>query len=159
MLLLNPKNYSREHKDPRSKEIIEKTIAFFEEKGLEAIKADDQASQWHEDFFEFIKKEKVFSTFLTPEGLGDNARWDMWRISEFNEILGFYGLSYWYAWQVTILGLGPIWMSKNDKARRRARRRRAARATPPPRRRRRRSRCSSNRGTTASRRPACAACM
>ena len=38
----------------------------------------------------------------------------------FNEILGFYGLPYWYAWQVTILGLGPIWQSENDAARARA---------------------------------------
>ena len=33
---------------------------------------------------------------------------------EFNEILAFYGLHYWYTWQVSILGLAPIWMSKND---------------------------------------------
>jgi len=39
----------------------------------------------------------------------------MWRISEFNEVLGFYGLCYWYAWQVTILGLGPIWMGSNEE--------------------------------------------
>ena len=30
------------------------------------------------------------------------------------EILGFYGLPYWYTWQVTVLGLGPIWMSDNE---------------------------------------------
>ena len=40
----------------------------------------------------------------------------MWRIQQFNEILGFYGLPYWYTWQVTILGLGPIWMSNNKEA-------------------------------------------
>lgn len=33
---------------------------------------------------------------------------------DFNEILGFYSLTYWYAWQVSILGLGPIWMGKNE---------------------------------------------
>ena len=33
---------------------------------------------------------------------------------DFNEILGFYSLAYWYTWQVTILGLGPIWMGKNE---------------------------------------------
>ncbi|MFC1936627.1 acyl-CoA dehydrogenase, partial [Chloroflexota bacterium] len=38
----------------------------------------------------------------------------------FNEILGFYGLAYWYTWQVTILGLGPIWMSDNDELKRKA---------------------------------------
>ena len=37
-----------------------------------------------------------------------------------SEILGFYGLAYWYAEQVTILGLGPIWQSENIKAKERA---------------------------------------
>ncbi len=37
------------------------------------------------------------------------------RNCAFNEILGFYGLQYWYTWQVTILGLGPIWMGNNEK--------------------------------------------
>ena len=54
-------------------------------------------------------------------GYGDaDARWDTWRICEFNEILGFYGLAYWYTWQVSILGLGPIWMSKNEALKRKA---------------------------------------
>ena len=43
-----------------------------------------------------------------------DARWDTWRNCEFNEILAFYGLAYWYTWQVSILGLGPIWMSPNE---------------------------------------------
>jgi len=44
----------------------------------------------------------------------------MWRIQEFNEIISFYGLPYWYTWQVTILGLGPIWMSDNEEAKAKA---------------------------------------
>ncbi len=56
----------------------------------------------------------------TPAGEGAaDARWDTWRICEFAEILGFYGLQYWYTWQVSVLGLGPIWMSKNEAVRRR----------------------------------------
>ena len=46
-----------------------------------------------------------------------DARWDTWRICEFAEILGFYGLQYWYTWQVSVLGLGPIWMSDNEALR------------------------------------------
>jgi acyl-CoA dehydrogenase len=59
MTLLNPKSYSRFHPDPRSKEIAEKTIAFFEKKGLEAIKEDDQASKWHQDFSNLSKRKKL----------------------------------------------------------------------------------------------------
>ena len=40
--------------------------------------------------------------------------------AHFNEITGFYGLAYWYTWQVSILGLGPIWQSENAAARQRA---------------------------------------
>lgn len=116
MHLLNPKKYSRFHSDELSAELVEKTINFFEKKGLKKIKEDDQSMVWYEDFLDFIKEEQIFSNFLTPAKYSaNNGRWDMYRISEFNEILGFYGLCYWYAWQVTILGLGPIWMGTNEE--------------------------------------------
>ena len=61
------------------------------------------------------------ATMCTPEGYGAaDSRWDTWRICEFAEILGFYGLQYWYTWQVTVLGLGPIWMSENEAIKKRA---------------------------------------
>lgn len=120
MQLLNPKKYQRFHADQRSREMVEKTIAFFENKGLKKIKEDDQAMVWYEDFLDFIKEEQIFADFLTPARYAEGSgRWDMYRISEFNEILGFYGLCYWYAWQVTILGLGPIWMGINEEVKKR----------------------------------------
>jgi len=117
VLLLNPRSLMNRYKDSRSAEIMTKTITFFEEKGLARIKEDDQSRDWYQDFLTFVKEERVFATLLTPEQYGrDDTRWDMWRNEEFNEILGFYGLCYWYTWQVSILGLGPIWMSENEKA-------------------------------------------
>ncbi len=114
-MLLNPKSYTLKHEDKRFQEIVEKTIAFFENKGLQKVKDDDHHRIWYADFLEFVKKEQIFSTLLTPSKYGDEGcRWDTWRIAHFNEILGFYGLAYWYTWQVSILGLGPIWMSGNE---------------------------------------------
>jgi acyl-CoA dehydrogenase len=116
MLLLNPKKHNREYPDEKSKEIMLKTIEFFEKKGKKKIKEDDHQKNWYADFLEFVKEEKVFATLLTPSDYGDaDSRWDTWRICELNEILGFYGLCYWYTWQVSILGLGPIWMSDNEE--------------------------------------------
>lgn len=115
-LLLNPRTESYEHLDETSKKIVQKTIAFFEEKGKKQLKEDDHERVWYEDFLNFSKNEKLFATFLTPSGYGkDGKRWDTQRNCAINEVLGFYGLSYWYTWQVTILGLGPIWMSNNEK--------------------------------------------
>jgi len=121
VILLNPKNYNRQHTDPKTREVMLRTINFFESKGLKKIKEDDQAMTWYDDFLNFIKKEQTFATLLTPSGYGDaDSRWDMWRIEEYNEILGFYGISYWYAWQVSILGLGPIWMGTNEEVKHKA---------------------------------------
>ncbi len=117
MILLNPKKYTPENLDAPTRELLLKTIRFFEERGKLKLKSEDHARAWYSDFLEFQKKEKIFATFLTP-GLtpasAPHARWDTWRNCQMSEILGFYGLNYWYTWQVTMLGLGPIWMSKND---------------------------------------------
>lgn len=120
MRVLNPKSYSADYQDPCFQDLVDKTIDFFESKGLKQIKKDDQSMVWYDDFLEFIKKEKVFATLLTPARYGGgDKRWDMRRLCEYNEILGFYGLCYWYAWQVTILGLGPIWMGENEALKKR----------------------------------------
>jgi acyl-CoA dehydrogenase len=120
-LLLNPKKHNRRYGDERSREIMLKTIEFFENKGKRKLKADDRECVWYADFIEFQKKQKIFATLLTPEQYGgENDRWDTWRNCEFNEILAFYGLAYWYTWQVSILGLGPIWQSENEALKRKA---------------------------------------
>jgi acyl-CoA dehydrogenase len=118
MFLLNPRHPTRHCADARSRELIEKTIGFFEAKGKARLRKDDLDRTWYADFLDFAARERLFATFLTPAPLGkEGARWDTWRNCALNEVLGFYGLAYWYTWQVSILGLGPIWMSRNEAAR------------------------------------------
>ncbi|MBT8131841.1 MAG: acyl-CoA/acyl-ACP dehydrogenase, partial [Gammaproteobacteria bacterium] len=115
-MLLNPHKPDYDHQEDRSTEIMRKTIAFFENKGRRRIKEDDHERKWYADFIEFQGREQIFSTLMTPAEYADGrkaVRWDSWRNCEFNEILGFYGLGYWYTWQVSMLGLGPIWISDN----------------------------------------------
>ncbi len=114
-MLLNPNKHTRKYHDDLSKEIMVKTINFFEERGKQKLLEDNIECNWYEDFIDFLKEEKIFYNFLTPAKYGENTRWDTWRNCEMNEILAFYGLQHWYAWQVTILGLGPIWASNNEK--------------------------------------------
>ncbi len=115
-MILNPKKEKYDHLDQRSREIMLKTIDFFENKGLEKIKSDYHGSVWYSDFLDFVKENKIFATLLTPTQYSSDpdARWDTTRNSDYSEILGFYGIEYWYTWQVTILGLGPIWMGENE---------------------------------------------
>ncbi|WP_328296606.1 acyl-CoA/acyl-ACP dehydrogenase [Streptomyces sp. NBC_00435] len=123
-LLFNPRTYDPAHFDPETRRLLRATVDWFEDRGKRRLIEDYRSRAWLADFLAFSAKEGLFATFLTPEPAAgqdeSDKRWDTARIAALNEILGFYGLDYWYAWQVTILGLGPVWQSGNAAARARA---------------------------------------
>jgi acyl-CoA dehydrogenase len=120
MILLDPRKLEKKYSDARSREVMEKTVAFFENKGKKKLLEDFHDREWYSDFLEYAGREGLFATICTPSGYGaEDSRWDTWRNCEFAEILGFYGLPYWYVWQVSVLGLGPIWMSDNEEVKQR----------------------------------------
>ncbi|WP_407288790.1 acyl-CoA dehydrogenase family protein [Streptomyces sp. BP-8] len=122
-LLFNPRTYDPAHFDPETRRLLRATVDWFEERGKRQLIEDYRSRAWLADFLAFSAKEGLFATFLTPAsaaGGQQDKRWDTARIAVLNEIFGFYGLDYWYAWQVTILGLGPVWQSDNAAARGRA---------------------------------------
>lgn len=120
MALLHPLKETWAQFDSATQKIFRSTVDFFEKKGKRALKQEDHEVIWYTDFLDFIKSEHVFHYFLTPSAYGDSpeCRWDSARNTAYSEILGFYSLSHWYAWQVSILGLGPIWMGKNEDMKR-----------------------------------------
>ena len=121
--LLQPKRYKSLMTDEGSRAIMNKTIAFFEKMGKARILDDYSKKVWYREFVDFIGKEQIFAKLLTPKQYAEgdpDCRWDTARNSEYAELLSFYGLGYWYCFQVTILGLGPIWMSQNEKAKKKA---------------------------------------
>lgn len=116
-ILLNPQGPEYSEIDSISRVLLEKTIEYFENRGKIKLKDDDHDRVWYSDFLDFQSKNKLFSTFLTPSDVAtrENQRWDTFRNSAMSELLGFYGLHFWYTWQVSILGLGPLFMTKNSK--------------------------------------------
>ncbi|HET6703841.1 acyl-CoA dehydrogenase [Amycolatopsis sp.] len=122
-MLLNPRDYDPAHFDAETRRLLRATIDWFEQRGKAKLTEDYHNRTFYADFIEFAGKEGLFSTFLTPAanaGGNPDKRWDTARVAALSEILGFYGLNYWYPWQVTILGLGPVWQSANETARKRA---------------------------------------
>ncbi|MFC9996305.1 acyl-CoA dehydrogenase family protein [Nocardia sp. NPDC127526] len=121
--LFNPKTCEFAEFDAETRRLLRATVNWFESRGKQRLLADARDRIWYSEFLDFVKSERVFATFLTPaaEANGDpNKRWDTARIAMMSKILGFYGMQYWYVWQVTILGLGPIWQSPNAEAKARA---------------------------------------
>ena len=122
-LIFNPDTWSAPYLDAADEQKLKAMIEWFEDRGKQTLKDHDRENRWYSDFLEMQAEQDIFADFLTPEGEGGGdpaKRWDTQRICAFNEISAFYGLAYWYTWQVTILGLGPIFQSDNGEARRRA---------------------------------------
>jgi len=123
-LLFNPSTYDPSSFDDGTRRQLLALVDFFETKGLAKNKEEYYSGEWYSDYLKLIADKRIFADFATPAEVGrlvgdDNARWDLARINELNEILGFYSLAHWYAWQVSVLGLGPVWLSGNDDARKR----------------------------------------
>ena len=128
-LLFNPHAPVPARFDAETRRLLRATIDFFENRGKKALIDSSIERAWYGDFLDFAAKEGLFATFLTPaadagdddsgegSGEGSGKRWDTARNAALSEILGFYGLGYWYTWQVTVLGLGPVWQSANQIAR------------------------------------------
>ena len=122
-MLFQPNHERYEELDEVSRGVMLKTIEYFETLGKNRLLQEYHNQEWYADFIHFLKENRVFSTLLSTNEFSDGQdakRWDTYRICLMNEILAFYGLPFWYAWQVSILGLGPIWMSSNQLARKKA---------------------------------------
>lgn len=124
-LLFNPAQYDPSFLDDKTRESLKALVGFFENKGKQEMQAEYFAGTWYTDFIDFLAEQGLLAMMGTPSEVGRllggdegaaQARWDTARINEFNEILGFYSLAHWYAWQVSVLGLGPVWISENAEA-------------------------------------------
>jgi acyl-CoA dehydrogenase len=120
MLLFNPKSYRGQHPDPHTNDMLQAVVAWFEAKGLKSLKKDWHEKTWNHDFVDFMKSRQVLATLMTPQGYGENAAWNTLRNVEFAEIAAFYGITYWYTFQVSMLGLGPIFNGDNEQVKQRA---------------------------------------
>jgi alkylation response protein AidB-like acyl-CoA dehydrogenase len=125
MLLFNPASYDPTFLDEDSRSAMKDLVGFFEGKGLAEMKDEYHAGTWYKDFLDFNAEKGLFAGVATPANVASlleapvgDGRWDTARINELNEILGFYSLDHWYTWQVSVLGLGPVWTSANEGARR-----------------------------------------
>lgn len=120
MKLLNPNTYQGSFSDTRTNKMLEAVIDWFENKGLKSLKHDWHNTAWNYSFVEFLESQQVFATLMTPEGYAEDACWNTSRNVEFAEITGFYGITYWYTFQVSMLGLGPIFNGDNEGVKQRA---------------------------------------
>ena len=92
-LLFNPGAYDGGDLDLEARRLMLATIEFFESRGKRVLKEHDRDRVWYADFLDFIARERLFATLLTPADVagGDpDKRWDTSaQCCAFNEILRF----------------------------------------------------------------------
>lgn len=123
MLLFSPSRYDASGYDDETRRALSAVREFFEAKGEARLRAEYADATWYADFLEMLQRERIFGLFGTPASVGEqlgqpSARWDTARNNDLSELIGWYSLEHWYAWQVTVLGLGPVWTSDNTDAQR-----------------------------------------
>jgi acyl-CoA dehydrogenase len=123
VLLFSPTRYDASGYDEETRRALGAVREFFEAKGEAQLRQECGEATWYADFLEMLARERIFGLFGTPAAVGEligkpGARWDTARNNDLSELIGWYSLEHWYAWQVTVLGLGPVWTSSNTDAQR-----------------------------------------
>jgi len=96
-------------------------LAFFEAKGLPAIKEEDRRETWCEDWIAFQADKGLYATVLSPAAYSTRGgSFDLFRYARFLEVFAWCSPGHGYSLQVSFLGLFAILMGTNDTLKREA---------------------------------------
>ncbi|UUX34711.1 acyl-CoA dehydrogenase family protein [Fundicoccus culcitae] len=113
--MINPQTFTGEGLDETTRELIQSNIDFWEDRGLRLIKQNEMNRDFDFKWVEHQKENKVLATLYTPKGYGpEDSKFDLRRITNYNEYLAFYNASARYMWQASLIGAIPTWFSDNE---------------------------------------------
>ncbi len=114
-VILNPNKMSGTFPDAKTNQVMKDVRDHLENFGKLQILKDVANKRDLEDWYKYQGSKNVYSTMLTPAGYGNkDTSFDLSKISAISELLAFYNPSIWYTFQVSLLGVCPIWMSDNE---------------------------------------------
>ncbi len=92
----------------------QKLADFFEAKGVEPLKTEDERQQWYGDWLEFQASHRLYSSVLAPAQSPDRGfALDVLTYSRFLEVFGYFSPAHGYSLQVTSLGLFAVLLGNN----------------------------------------------
>lgn len=96
-------------------------LAFFESKGLAALKQEDRLEQWYDDWIAYQQEHGLYATMLSPVRYSkDGTGFDLLRYARFLEVFAYCSPAHAYSLHVTFLGLFSILMGSNAELKREA---------------------------------------
>lgn len=96
-------------------------VAFFRDKGLEALKREDGREDWYPDWIDYQAGHGLYASLLSPRAYSNRGhRFDLLRLTRFLEVFAYFSPAHAYSLHVSFLGLFPIFMSANEALKREA---------------------------------------
>lgn len=101
--------------------LIKLLADFFMAKGLPALKEEDRADKWYEDWLAYQARHQIYARLLAPIEFSTlGGQLDLLRLTRFLEVFGYFSPAHGYSLQVSFLGLFPILMGDNAALKREA---------------------------------------
>ena len=100
---------------------VRSLAAFFEAKGLAALKDEDRRELWYDDWLKYQAAHRLYASLLSPKQYSTlGFEFDLLRLTRFLEVFGYFSPAHGYSFQVTFLGLFSILMGANSALKREA---------------------------------------
>jgi acyl-CoA dehydrogenase len=94
---------------------------FFDAKGLLALKAEDRAEAWYDDWIAYQAMHGLYAGVLSPKSHSTRgSQFDLLKLTRFWEASAYFSPAHAYGLHVTFLGLYPILRSGGDDLKREA---------------------------------------
>ncbi len=101
--------------------LIQLLAEFFLAKGLAAIKEEDRQEKWYDDWLVYQKRHGIYARLIAPKEFSSvGSELDLFRLTRFLEVFGYFSAAHGYSLQVSFLGLFPILMGENVALKREA---------------------------------------
>jgi len=98
-----------------------KLVDFFVNKGLRAIKEEDQCQAFYDDWIEYQAKHRLYASVLSPKDYSAlGLEFDLLKLTRFLEVFAYFSPAHGYSLQVTFLGLFSILAGTNPALKREA---------------------------------------
>jgi acyl-CoA dehydrogenase len=96
-------------------------VAFFRNKGQEALKHEDAREEWYRDWIDYQAKHKLYASVLSPRRYSSlGHHFSVRKLTRFVEVFAYFSPAHAYSLQVSFLGLFPILMSANEELKKEA---------------------------------------
>jgi acyl-CoA dehydrogenase len=95
--------------------------AFFQSKGLAALKEEDRQETWYGDWIQYQAQHGLYACVMSPKAYSTRGcEFDLLKLTRFWETSAYFSPAHAYSLHVSFLGLFPILRSGNESLKREA---------------------------------------